>query len=199
MQGWGEPAGQHLRRWERMGSSTKRGTRQPIITRRALEKVRTNWFVVLVWWDKGAVAWWLLGALENKGDRGRRCEERWYKILILVSANRRLVRERRRIARQWGMSIWGLWLWNRVTPLCCTTDVPQSQVHHALWPQPAFVQTVSIVRNTLSPSHSLFFMLQASLPPLMWTTYFSSYPDIYSFIDSTHLPLVKTWLDDHSE
>lgn len=44
------------RKWEGMGSRTKRGTHHPIIIRVALEKVRTGQFVVLVQRDEGAVA-----------------------------------------------------------------------------------------------------------------------------------------------
>lgn len=76
MQGWGEPSGQHLRRWERMGSSTKRGTRQLIITRGALEKVRTNC-------SFGAVRWGscCLMAFRCLWEQGRQGQEVWREIV----------------------------------------------------------------------------------------------------------------------
>lgn len=56
MQGWGEPVAQCMRGWEGMDSRIKRGTRHPIITRGALEKVRAGRFVVLVQRDERTVA-----------------------------------------------------------------------------------------------------------------------------------------------
>lgn len=56
MQGWGDPAGQCMRGWEGTDSRMKRGTRHPIITRGALEKVRAGGFVVLVQRGERAVA-----------------------------------------------------------------------------------------------------------------------------------------------